>query len=116
MSETNGSDPNEPLPTLLTVTSAFTRRLPSQRLLDQLAHLESAVPFGELVTQQPFRVIAFRALLRDYPGRDPGSLWMHAYEVEVDVADAVDPTNGASLTPPLGSVDFGVASPLTSTT
>jgi hypothetical protein len=108
------SDPNEPLPSIISVTGAFTRRLPSQRLLDQLAHLESGIPFGELVQQQPFRVIAFRALLRDYPGRDPGSLWMHAYEVEVEVEE-VDPTNGASLTPPLDSVAIGGAFLPTST-
>jgi len=87
-----------PLPELVTVTQSFIARLPSQRIIDLLAKLEPGVKFGELVEDQPPRMIAFRALLRDYPGRDPASLWLHAYDVEVALVD-VDPTNGNGLKP-----------------
>ena len=95
-----------PLPDLVEVSGAFTRRLPSQRLLDMLAHIETT-PFGDLAGTQPFRIIAFRALVRDYPGRDTTSLWLHAYDVEVDVTEA-DPTVEASPTPsPLSATTTG---------
>jgi hypothetical protein len=86
-----------PLPTLLSVTDAFNRRIPSQRFLDVLAKVEPA-PFAELAQAQPFRLLAFRALMRDFPERDPTTLWLHAYDVEVDIV-TVDPTNGSSATP-----------------
>jgi hypothetical protein len=90
-----------PLPELVTVTQAFIARLPSQRILDLLAKLEPGSKFGELIENQPPRLIAFRALLRDHPGRDPASLWLHAYDVEVELVE-VDPTNGSvpTLSPP----------------
>ena len=98
MTDNGHTAPLDPLPDRVEVSGAFTRRLPSQRLLDMLAHIETA-PFGDLAGTQPFRIIAFRALVRDYPGRDPTSLWLHAYDVEVDVIEA-DPTVEASPTPP----------------
>ena len=105
---------DQPLPALVKVTQAFVARLPSQRLLDQLRHCEPGVPFTELAETQPFRIVAFRALVRDYPDRDVTSLWLHAYDVEVDVGDA-DPTNGksATLSPP--SAATTAAFPTTST-
>jgi len=87
-----------PLPDTVFATQAFIARLPSQRILDLLKRLEPDHPFGELIEDQPPRLIAFRALLRDYPDRDPTSLWMHAYDVEVALID-VDPTNGNALMP-----------------
>ena len=103
---------DQPLPALVKVTQAFVARLPSQRLLDQLRHCEPEMPFTELAETQPFRIVAFRALVRDHPGRDVTSLWAHAYDVEVDVAE-VDPTNGKqpTLSPP--SAGIGVAFPAT---
>ena len=86
-----------PLPTLVTVSGEFVRRMPSQRTLDELARVDSA-PFGELLTNQPSRVMAFRVLMRDHPHRDPSSLWLHAYDVEVEVSDLVDPTAAPSPT------------------
>jgi hypothetical protein len=85
------------LPTLISVSTAFSSRLPSQRVLDLLSRIEG-VDFATLAQTQPFRIVAFRALVRDYPKRDPTSLWMHAYEVEVEV-DEVNPTNGKLPTP-----------------
>jgi hypothetical protein len=101
---------NEVLPEVIAVTQAFTTRLPSQRLIDQLARLEMDVPFPELAQNQPFRIIAFRKLLADHPDRDPTSLWMHAYDVEVDVVEA-DPTRGSEPTLTLPSALTGTASP-----
>ena len=91
------TDTDIPLPDRVTVSQAFTSRLPSQRMLDLLTRIESHTDFGELAKTQPFRIVAFRALLRDYPDRDPTSVWLHAYDVEVDVTE-VDPTNGKSPT------------------
>jgi hypothetical protein len=88
----------EPLPTLIRVTQDFSARLPSPRILDILARCENGADFGTLAQTQPFRIVAFRALMRDYPKRDPTSLWMHAYDVECEVVDA-NPTNGKSPTP-----------------
>jgi hypothetical protein len=95
----------EALPTLLHVSQAFSGRLPSQRVLDMLSRIEG-VDFGQLAQTQPFRIVAFRALVRDYPERDPTSLWMHAYDVEVEVDD-INPTNGSGPTPSLGSAITG---------
>jgi hypothetical protein len=91
---------DEPLPTLVHVSQAFSARLPSQRVLDMVTKIEG-IDFAALATSAPFRLVAFRALLRDYPSRDPTSLWMHAYDVEVEVTDA-NPTNGSS--PMLGPI------------
>jgi hypothetical protein len=89
------------LPTTVTVTQSFIARLPSQRIIDLLKKLEPGLSFGQLIEDQPPRMIAFRALLRDYPQRDTTSLWMHAYDVEVAIQE-VDPTNGSApkLSPP----------------
>ena len=103
------SEPAEaeaPLPTLVHVDQAFNTRLPSQRVIDALTRAEPGLTMGEVVQTQPFRLVAFRALLRDFPGRDTASLWMHAYEVEVQVHD-VDPTNGNGLTASLPSAGSG---------
>ncbi|HEV7535580.1 MAG TPA: hypothetical protein VGP90_08095 [Acidimicrobiia bacterium] len=88
---------DQALPTLVRVSQAFSQRLPTQRVQDTLTRLEGGT-MGELLQTQPFRVVAFRALLRDHPDRDPTSLWLHAYDVEVEVVEA-DPTNGSSPTP-----------------
>jgi len=104
---------DQPLPTTIAVTQSFVSRLPSQRLLDELRHCEPTVNFQELAETQPFRIVAFRALKRDYPARDVTSLWLHAYDVEVDITE-VDPTNGKPSTawPPFAAT--GAASPTTS--
>jgi hypothetical protein len=92
------TDASEPLPTLIAATQAFMARLPSQRVIDLLARLEPGVKIGQLMEGQPSRVIAFRALLRDHPDRDPTSLWLHAYDCEVALEE-VDPTAGNGLSP-----------------
>jgi len=100
---------DEPLPTLVKVSQSFVQRLPSQRLLDEIRHCEPAATFGELAETQPFR-----ALVRDFPGRDMTSLWLHAYDVEVDVSEA-DPTNGKPATTWPRSATTGVVFPTPST-
>jgi hypothetical protein len=92
------TDAAQPLPDVVVVTRAFTRRLPPQRLVDMLKRFEPGVALGELTGEQPFRIIAFGALLRDHPGRDEASLWLHSYDVAVEVVDE-DPTSGNGLTP-----------------
>jgi hypothetical protein len=89
---------DEQLPDEVTVSQSFIARLPSQRVIDMLQKMEPGLNFGELLESQPPRIIAFRALLRQFPDRDTTSLWMHAYDVEV-VLTEVDPTNGNGLTP-----------------
>jgi hypothetical protein len=110
MTSENGNqstlDLDQALPDEVTVSGAFTRRLPSQRLIDTLAKIES-MQFSDLATNQPFRIIAFRALLRDYPNRDVTSLWLAAYDVEVNVEEE-NPTEDKSLMlsstlPPIGA-------------
>jgi hypothetical protein len=83
-----------PLPREVAVTKAFSERLPSQRIID-VATKADGFTFSELANTQPFRLIAFRALVRDFPLRDPTSLWMHAYDVEVVIQEA-DPTSPVS--------------------
>jgi hypothetical protein len=104
MSELEGVDLG-PLPDEVAVTKAFSERLPSQRVIDVATKAEST-DFQSLVSFQPFRIIAFRALLRDFPLRDPTSLWMHAYDVEVVVSEP-DPTLPASTKLEPLSVDSG---------
>jgi hypothetical protein len=87
-----------PLPELVTVSQAFISRLPSQRVIDLMKKLQGDMTFSELMEEQPGRITAFRALMRDHPRRDPTSLWMHAYDVEVAIDDP-DPTNGNSSIP-----------------
>jgi hypothetical protein len=117
VSQTDGNgvavDVDVPLPLLVRVTSGFSARLPSQRLLDMLLRIEP-VGFKEIAETQPFRLVAFRALLRDFPNRDPTSLWLHAYDVEVEVED-VDPTGAPSATPSPPSAGTGGAYRPTST-
>ena len=100
------------LPSVVEVTPAFTQRLPTQRIIDLITRLESGRPFPEIAADMPFRVIAFRKLMADHPDADHTSLWLHSYDVEVQVLEA-DPFtgNGRTLTPP--SAATGVASPAT---
>jgi hypothetical protein len=84
------------LPLSVAVTDSFAKRIPTQRVIDGIEHAEGAA-FGELLQRQPMRVVAFRALMRDYPGRDQTSLWLHSYDVEVEIVEA-NPTNGTSPT------------------
>jgi hypothetical protein len=107
------TDASVPLPTLVHVDQAFNTRLPTQRVMDAIAAAVPGVPLSELVANQTFQLTAFRALLRDFPDRDVTSLWMHAYDVEVQVSDT-DPTNGNGATPSPPSAGTGVASPATS--
>jgi hypothetical protein len=100
------TDPDA-LPGVVTVTQAFSTRMPTQRVQDTITRAEGGT-FGQLIQTQPFRVVAFRALLRDFPDRDPTSLWLHAYDVEVEVAEP-DPTNGNSPTPAPPSVVTGTS-------
>jgi hypothetical protein len=98
-------DQLEELPTLLSCSQSFSARLPSQRVLDLLQRIEGT-DFGDLAQHQPFRIVAFRLLLRDYPNRDATSLWMHAYDCEVEVSD-LGPMNGSSPMPVLPSAGSG---------
>jgi hypothetical protein len=99
LAELNGAGADlGPLPTVMTVSGAFSRRAPSERVSDLLVKYEPGYSdLGELIKAHPFRVIAFRALLKEFPLRDPGSLWMHAYDVELEIEEA-DPTAGGSPT------------------
>ena len=99
------TDATEALPVLVTVSQAFSSRLPSQRVLDLIDKYEG-IGFSDLVQTQPFRIVAFRALMRDYPERDTSSLWMHAYDVEVEITEE-NPTNGKLPTPAPGSAVSG---------
>jgi hypothetical protein len=112
--DTNGSDPNVPLPLVAVVAPSFTRRIPSQAVVNLLRQYED-MPFTDLMQEQSGRVIAFRWLLKEYSRRDPSSLWMHSFHMEVEITDEVDPTSAPSPTPPPGSVATGTASPTTST-
>ena len=103
------TDPDAPLPTLVSVTQAFASRMPTQRVQDTITRAEGG-SFGDIIQAQPFRVVAFRALLKQFPDRDAASMWLFSYDVEVEVVD-VDPTNGSSPTPePLSGVT-GVSTP-----
>jgi hypothetical protein len=107
-------DPLGPLPARVTVTRAMLQRVvPPQRLQDEVTKLEGR-PYREVYEAQPFRCEAFRVLLHDWPLRDPTSLWLHAYDVEVELAEE-DPTNGNSPTPGLRSAATGVVFPEIST-
>jgi hypothetical protein len=88
-----------PLPTLVTVSQAFASRIPSQRVQDALSRVEGG-SFADIAQASPFRLVAFRALVRDYPTYDVNALWLHSYDVEVEVAEP-DPTqNGNTTTSP----------------
>ena len=91
-------DPVPPaLPALVAVTAAFAERVPTQRIIDAVERVEGD-RFGLVIQRQPFRVVAFRALMRDFPDYDLAALWLHAYDVEVDVTPA-DPTSPPLPTP-----------------
>lgn len=92
------------LPSVVTVTQSFASRLPTQRVIDVVERTEGA--FADVVQRQPMRVVAFRALLRDHPGYDITAVWMHSYDVEVEI-EAADPTNSNGQTPAPPSVTFG---------
>lgn len=96
---------NEELTLLVTVGKAFSTRMPSQRVLDAIGSCEVA-PIGELLQNQPFRIIAFRKLVELYPEHDTRELWAHAYDVEVEVED-VDPTSNGYMTPAQSSAISG---------
>ena len=87
------------------MTKAFSERLPSQRIID-VATKADGFTFSELANNQPFRLIAFRALVRDFPLRDASSLWMHAYDCEVVIEEA-DPISPVSSTNGLSSAASG---------
>jgi hypothetical protein len=100
------------LPDIVTVTQSFAARMPTQRVIDAVQHAEGGGDFAEIVQRQAFRVVAFRALMRDHPGRDVTSLWMHSYDVEVEIAET-NPTNGTEPTPVLPSGGTGGSGPMT---
>jgi hypothetical protein len=99
------SDATEPLPATISIPAEFAARIPTQRVLDSLAAI-TPEPLTELMANQATRIIAFRALLREFPERDPTSLWMHAYDVELEIFTP-DPTDGRSPTPPRRSATTG---------
>jgi hypothetical protein len=105
------TDLDAPLPAIVTVSEAFSRRMPTQRVVDTITRAEGA-GFGEIAQTQPMRIIAFRALMRDYPDRDVASLWLHAYDVEVEIAET-NPTNGSLPTPAPPSGPTGISTPTT---
>ena len=94
----------EALPVEVSVTQAFATRMPTQRVIDAVERAEGGT-FGELVQHQPFRIVAFRALLRDFPDYDLTALWLHSYDVEVEI-ETVDPTspNGTTPAPPSAAI------------
>jgi hypothetical protein len=98
---------NGALPDVVAVTQSFANRMPTQRIIDAVEHAEGG-EFGDIIQHQPFRVVAFRALLRDNPARDITSLWMHSYDVEVEIVEA-NPTSGVSPTPVQPSAGSGLS-------
>src|SRR5215471_13282370 len=104
MTDTNGdtitahepAPADVPLPLLVHVTPAFAERMPTQRVIDAVTRIEGG-RIADIGREQPFRLVAFRALLRDFPGRDVSSLWLHSYDVEVEI-DVPDPTSPPSTT------------------
>ena len=92
-------------PFVVSVSEAFSKRLPSQRVLDIIDANEVA-NFGELAQTQPFGIVAMRALLRDFPDADPAEVWRHSDDVECEV-ESENPTNGSSTTRSLSSADIG---------
>jgi hypothetical protein len=104
---------NVVLPELVKVTQAFASRAPSQRVIDAITRIEGGT-FGDIAQNMPFRLTAFRALSRDYPGYDATALWLHAYDCEVEITE-VDPTNAGSPTAGPPSVSTSAAFPVTST-
>jgi len=99
------------LPDVVTVTQAFATRMPSQRVVDTITRTEGGTA-GDLMTAQAMRVIAFRALLRDHPHFDINALWLHSYDVEVEIETA-DPTSPNGQTPAPPSAAIGASGPTT---
>jgi hypothetical protein len=95
------------LPFEISVPDAFPRRMLTQRQIDLLSNLEPGVTFAELTQTSPFRIIAWRWLLVNFPHDDPTRLWMHSYDVSVAV-DPPDPTGTSITTPsPISSASGG---------
>jgi hypothetical protein len=101
------------LPALVRVNQAFASRAPTQRVIDTITRIEGR-GFGDIATEMPFRLTAFRVLSRDFPGYDPAALWLHAYDVEVEISE-LDPTQNGSPTAGPPSVSTSAAFPATST-
>jgi len=99
------------LPDVVHATQAFATRMPSQRVVDMITRTEG-INAGDLMTEQPMRVIAFRALVRDFPGYDLAALWLHSYDVEVEI-EATDPTSPNGTTPVPPSAAIGASGPTT---
>jgi hypothetical protein len=104
---------DEPLPTVVRVNQAFASRAPTQRVIDTITRIEGG-NFADLATAQPFRLTAFRVLLRDHPERDRTSLWLHSYDVEVEISE-LDPFSNGSPTAGPPSVSTSAAFPPPST-
>ena len=101
----------EPLPTVVAVNEGFARRWPSPRLQHVIRDVEG-MPFQQVIGDDPSRVTAFRALVRDFPDYDLTALWLHSYDVEVAVVE-VDPTPNGSPRAGPPSATIGAAGPTT---
>ena len=99
------------LPTVVAVNEGFARRWPSPRLQHVIRDVEG-MPFQQVIGDDPSRVTAFRALVRDFPDYDLTALWLHSFDVELDLVE-LDPTNGKSPTPGPLSAITGDAGPTT---
>jgi hypothetical protein len=122
MTEANGAAAVaqlEVLPTVLHTTLAEMQsiglRVPSEEMYDLLERV-GAPPLNELMAadRTKARYMAFRILVRNYPLRDPTSLWMHAHFCELEIAPP-DPTEMASMTASPPSANISAAVPATST-
>lgn len=94
-------DPDDigPLPLVVRLGTDQLSRAPSQRVLDLIARFERVSEGITVFRDQPTRVAAFRHLLIEHPHRDANSLWLHAYDVEVDVFEVTpDPTSSGTTT------------------
>ena len=101
----------EPLPTVVVVSDAFARRIPSPRLQRIIRDVEGR-PFAEVMTEDPFRVSVFRVLHERFPDFDLTALWLHSFDVEAEVEEP-NPTNGSSPTAGPPSATTGAAGPKT---
>ena len=99
------------LPTVVAVNEGFARRWPSPRLQHVIRDVEG-MPFQQVIGDDPSRVTAFRALVRDFPDYDLTALWLHSYDVEVDVVESDGFLVNGQM-PTLPSVPSGTASPTT---
>jgi hypothetical protein len=96
----------DPLPTRVQVDQDEAAILPSSRLAHVIRQAEG-IPVMQYIQDDPFRVVAFRRLHEQFPDYDLNALWLHCYDVEIQLVTA-DPTNGSTGTP-------GPPSSLTST-